>query len=149
MSTNTHNEPDFTPEKVGEERRLCLHLTQRSCDVALGVPYNIASYALLAHIASRISGIPLGDFGHTLIDAHLYTSKPDGTLAEYDHLPGIREQMRRPSRIVPLLLIHPSIQSLADIEALMAPDVTTEHILDMFKLVDYFPHPNIPFKVAV
>lgn len=127
-------------------RRLCLHLTQRSCDVALGVPYNIASYALLMHIASRISGIEVGTFSHTLVDAHLYTRKPDGSMGEFDHL---HEQIARAPRPMPKLVIDPSIRTLADIEALMAPEVTTEHILEMFKLEGYDPHPAIHFKVAV
>lgn len=148
-TTNTHDEPDFVAEKIGTERRLCLHLTQRSCDVALGVPYNIASYALLMHIASRISGIEVGTFSHTLVDAHLYTRKPDGSMGEFDHLPGIHEQIARAPRPMPKLVIDPSIRTLADIEALMAPEVTTEHILEMFQLEGYDPHPAIHFKVAV
>ncbi len=55
---------------------LCLHLTQRSADVALGVPYNIAGYALLLELFSRFTGIRPGLFGHTMIDAHVYTAKP-------------------------------------------------------------------------
>jgi thymidylate synthase len=134
---------------TSDPRRLCLHLTQRSCDVALGVPYNIASYALLMHIASRISGIPVGTFSHTLVDAHLYTKKPDGSMEEYDHVPGVTDQVKRSHRDMPTLVIDPSIRTLADIEALMAPEVSTAHILEMFKLEGYDPHPAIPFKVAV
>lgn len=137
------------PTEPVDLRRLCLHLTQRSCDVALGVPYNIASYALLMHLASRISGIPVGTFSHTLVDAHVYTAKPDGSMADHDHVPGLTQQVLRPYREMPQLVIDPSIQMLADIEALMAPDVTTEHILSMFKLENYDPHPAVSFKVAV
>lgn len=143
----TLRQPD--PNPLADPRRLCLHLTQRSCDVALGVPYNIASYALLMHLASRISGIAVGTFSHTLVDAHLYTSKPDGSMSEYDHVPGVIEQVKRPIRDMPTLVIDPSIRTLADIEALMAPEVSTDHILSMFKLEGYDPHPGIPFKVAV
>jgi thymidylate synthase len=57
---------------------LCLHLTQRSADVALGVPYNIAGYAFLLELFSRMTGIRAGIFGHTLVDAHVYTRKADG-----------------------------------------------------------------------
>ena len=71
---------------------LNLHLTQRSCDVALGVPYNLAGYALLLELFARFSGIPAARFAHTLIDAHVYTAKPDGSMAEYDHVPGLKER---------------------------------------------------------
>lgn len=131
------------------EKRLCLHLTQRSCDVALGVPYNIASYALLMHIVAHIAGMKVGVFSHTLIDAHIYTAKPDGSLADFDHVPGLVEQCGREPRMLPRLVIDPCIQSLADIEALMASDVSTDRILEVLKLEGYDPHPAIPFKVAV
>ena len=70
---------------------LCLHLTQRSCDMALGVPYNIAGYSLMLELFARFSSIRAGIFGHTLIDAHIYTAKADGSMAEYDHIPRIAE----------------------------------------------------------
>jgi thymidylate synthase len=130
-------------------KRLCLHLTQRSCDTALGVPYNIASYALLLSIFSHLSGIEPGIFGHTLIDAHVYTSKPDGSMAEFDHVPGLKEQLTRTPRQLPRLVIDPSIKELRDIEVLMSPSVTTEEILSKFRLDGYDAHPAINFKVAV
>lgn len=133
----------------GHYPALCLHLTQRSCDVALGVPYNIASYALLLCLFSHLSGIRPGIFAHTLVDAHIYTSKPDGSMAEYDHLPGLKEQLGRASRPLPRLTIDPSIRELEDVERLMAPEVTTEEILQKFRLEHYEPHPEIKFKVAV
>jgi len=129
------------------DKRLCLHLTQRSCDIALGVPYNIASYALLMHLLSRFSGIPVGTFSHLLVDAHAYTSKPDGSKAEHDHVPGLREQLTREPRRLPTLRISDKIQSLADVEALI--DCETEVVMKHFELVGYDPHPAIPFKVAV
>ena len=128
-------------------RRLCLHLTQRSCDIALGVPYNIASYALLMHLLSRFSGIPVGTFSHTLVDAHAYTAKPDGSKAELDHVPGLREQLTREPRKLPKLYIDNSIRSLDDIEGLLK--LSTEHLMSLFKLDGYDPHPAINFKVAV
>ncbi len=70
------------------EPLLCLHLTQRSADVALGVPYNIAGYALLLELFSRFTGIRAGIFGHTMVDAHIYTRKADGTMA------GVRPRAR-------------------------------------------------------
>lgn len=126
---------------------VCLHLTQRSCDIALGVPYNIAGYAFMLELLSRFSGIPAGTFGHTLIDAHIYTAKADGSLAEYDHIPGLKQQLERAPRPLPALEIDPSIQSLEDIEPLLS--LSTEQIMDKFKLHGYDPHPAITFKVAV
>ena len=126
---------------------LCLHLTQRSCDIALGVPYNIAGYAFMLELLSRFSGIPAGIFGHTLIDAHIYTAKADGTKAEYDHIPGLKQQLERAPRSLPSLEIDSSIKSLADIEPLLSLD--TDEIMDKFKLRGYDPHPAINFKVAV
>jgi thymidylate synthase len=126
---------------------LCLHLTQRSADVALGVPYNIAGYALLLELFSRISGIRPGIFGHTMIDAHVYTSKADGSMAEYDHVPGLRKQLEREPRALPTLAIDPSIKSLDDLRPLL--DADTETVMKHFVLTGYQPHPAIGFKVAV
>jgi thymidylate synthase len=130
-------------------QRLCLHLTQRSCDVALGVPYNIASYALLLELFSRFSGIEPGIFGHTLVDAHIYTSKEDGSKAEFDHVPGLKEQIMREPKKLHRLRISNAIKDLKDIEKLMAPKVTTDDVMKHFVLEGYDPHPTIPFKVAV
>jgi thymidylate synthase len=129
------------------EPMLCLHLTQRSADVALGVPYNIAGYALLLHLFSRFSGIPVGLFGHTLVDAHVYTSKPDGTMAEHDHVRGLKRQLEREPRPLPTLAIDSSIQSLDDLRPLL--EVDTGPLLERFTLSGYDPHPPIAFKVAV
>ena len=129
------------------EPYLCLHLTQRSCDIALGVPYNIAGYAFLLELFSRFSGIPAGIFGHTLIDAHIYTAKADGSMAEYDHIPGLREQLTREPRSLPRLTIDPSITSLDDMLPLL--EMETDEIMAKFVLEGYDPHPAINFKVAV
>lgn len=126
---------------------LCLHLTQRSCDIALGVPYNIAGYSLLMELFSRFSGIPAGIFGHTLIDAHIYTARADGSMAEYDHVPGLEQQLSRAPRALPRLEIDPSIRDLDDIEPLLSQD--TDEIMAKFRLHGYDPHPAINFKVAV
>jgi thymidylate synthase len=128
-------------------QRLCLHLTQRSCDVALGVPYNLASYALLLHLFARFSGIEPGIFGHTLVDAHVYTAKPDGSKAEFDHVPGLKEQIGREPRKLPRLVIDSNIKDLADVDRLMR--MTTEEVMAHFVLEGYDPHPAITFKVAV
>ncbi len=129
------------------EPSLCLHLTQRSCDIALGVPYNIAGYALLLELLSRFSGIRAGLFAHTLIDAHIYTTKADGSMAKYDHIPGLKQQLKREPRQLPKIEIDSCIQSLEDIEALLAYD--TDQIMDKFRLHGYNPHSSINFKVAV
>jgi thymidylate synthase len=129
------------------EPRLCLHLTQRSCDVALGVPYNIAGYSLLLELFSRFTGIRAGTFAHTCVDAHVYTAKPDGSMAEYDHVPGLRLQLERQPRPLPRLTIDPRIRSLDDVGPLLS--ASTGDILEAFKLTGYDPYPAIPFKVAV
>jgi thymidylate synthase len=126
---------------------LCLHLTQRSADVALGVPYNIAGYALLLELFSRFTGIRAGIFGHALIDAHVYTAKLDGSMAEYDHVPGLRAQLARVPRALPRLTIDPAIRSLEDLKPLLEAD--TETVMKHFVLEGYDPYPPISFKVAV
>jgi thymidylate synthase len=126
---------------------LNLHLTQRSCDVALGVPYNLAGYALLLELFARMSGIPAARFAHTLIDAHVYTKKPDGSMAEYDHVPGLHEQLTRAPRALPRLTIAKHVQTLADLGPLL--EASTDEVLSAFSLTGYDPHPAIPFKVAV
>ena len=126
---------------------LCLHLTQRSCDVALGVPYNIAGYALLLQLIAQFAGMRAGIFAHTLIDAHIYTAKADGSMTEYDHVPGLCEQLQREPRARPQLEIDASIRSLDDVRAVL--DADTEEILNRFRLSQYDPYPPISFKVAV
>jgi len=141
----------FPPKITGHhvERRLCMQMTQRSCDVALGVPYNIASYALLLELFARFSGIKAGIFAHTLVDSHIYTSKPNGDKSEFDHVPGLREQILREPKKLPRLHISDKITELHHIEALMLPGLTTEEVMSHFVLEGYDPHPAINFKVAV
>jgi thymidylate synthase len=131
----------------GGDPLLCLHLTQRSADVALGVPYNIAGYALLLELFARFTGMRAGLFAHTLIDAHVYTAKADGAMAEYDHLPGLKKQLERAPRPLPTLAIDPRIRSLDDLRPLL--DASTDQLMKRFVLTGYDPHPPIPFKVAV
>ncbi len=126
---------------------LNLHLTQRSADVALGVPYNIAGYAFLLELFARMSGIRAGIFAHTLVDAHVYTAKADGSMAEYDHVPGLRVQLEREPRALPRLTIDPAIRELSDIKPLLEAD--TPMVMKHFTLTGYEPHPAIGFKVAV
>ena len=133
-------------DKDGEPR-LCVHLTQRSCDVALGVPYNIAGYSFLLHLFAHLSNMKVGTFGHTLVDAHIYTKKADGSMEEYDHIPGLIEQTKRKIKSLPELIIDPDIKSLEDVMDLLDKD--TETIMSKFELKNYNPEPFIPFKVAV
>lgn len=129
------------------EPRLCLHLTQRSCDVGLGVPYNIAGYAFLLELLGHIVGIKPWIFAHTLVDAHIYTAKDDGSMSDYDHVPGLRTQLRRQPRPRPKLTVSPAIRSLDDIRPLLEAD--TQTVLEHFPLSGYHPHPAIKLKVAV
>ena len=130
-----------------DEPILCLHLTQRSADIALGVPYNIAGYALILELFSHLTGIRAGVFGHTLVDAHVYTCKPDGSDSEYDHVPGLLEQLNRVPLKLPQIKISDSIKSLDDIEDIL--DASTEQILDVFQISNYSPYEAIKFRVAV
>ncbi len=129
------------------EPRLNLHLTQRSNDIGLGIPYNIAGYSFLLELFSHFTGIRPGIFGHALVDAHIYTAKADGSMADYDHVPGLREQLTREPRSLPRLRISSDLRSLDDIEALLHED--TDTVMRHFELDGYDPHPAIAFKVAV
>ena len=138
---NVQYDADNTP-------RLCLHLTQRSCDIALGVPYNLACYSLLLSLLAQLSGLATGTFSHTLIDAHIYIAKADGTQAEYDHRPGLEEQIARKPLPLPRLILSPELRTLEDVERLLE-EADTDHLMSHFQLENYDPHPAIHFKVAV
>lgn len=107
------------------EGRLNCHLTQRSGDIALGIPFNLACYSALAMIMAQLTGHEPGIFAHTIVDAHIYMN----------HVEGLREQLTREPRPLPTLEIIPK-----DIDELTLED---------FLLVDYHPHPRISFDVAV
>jgi thymidylate synthase len=96
-----------------------------------------------------MSGLQPGIFAHTLVDAHIYSKKPDGSQEEYDHIPGLLQQTTRETRKLPKLIIDPTIRDLKDIEGLMDPRLTTEEVMSHFVLEGYEPHPAISFKVAV
>ena len=107
--------------------RLSCQLYQRSGDIFLGVPFNIASYALLTHMVAQVCGLQVGDFVHTLGDAHLYSN----------HLEQAREQLGRSPRALPQLVLNPAITRLEDFRI---QDITIE---------GYDPHPPIKAAVAV
>jgi thymidylate synthase len=119
-----------------KRRELCLHWTQRSCDIALGVPFNISSYAALTHIIAKEIGVEPGILAGTFVDLHAYTCKPDGFDAEHDHIPGLREQLTRPCLTLPKFKIDGD-----------AP--WDQHQIGDFRLEGYTPAPTIKFKVAV
>jgi len=109
------------------ENRLSCQLYQRSADVFLGVPFNIASYALLTLMVAQVCGLQPGEFIHTLGDAHLYTN----------HLEQAKVQLQREPRALPTLTINPDVTSLFDFQ------------FDDFRLEDYDAHPHIRAKVAI
>ena len=107
--------------------RLSLQLYQRSADCFLGVPFNIASYALLLMMMAQVTGLKAGDFVHTLGDAHIYN----------DHLEQVDLQLTREPRKLPRMVINPDVKSIFGFT------------YDDFKLEDYDPHPHIKAKVSV
>lgn len=115
--------------------RLNCHLNQRSGDVALGIPFNVAAYSALTMMIAQEVGLEPGVFSHFIVDCHIYTASKDGGNAEYDHVPGLLRQLERAPRKLPVLTI-----AKKPLDALQFED---------FDVVGYDPHPKIDFKVAV
>ena len=109
------------------EGKLSCQLYQRSADVFLGVPFNIASYSLLCMMMAQVCGLKPGEFVHTLGDAHLYSN----------HLAQTELQLSRDPRTLPRMIINPEVDNLF------------EFAFEDFELVDYDPHPHIKAPVAV
>ncbi|GAA1238253.1 thymidylate synthase [Oryzihumus leptocrescens] len=107
--------------------RLSCQLYQRSGDIFLGVPFNIASYALLTHMVAQVCELEVGDFVHTLGDAHLYTN----------HVEQAREQLTREPRPLPTLRLNPERKGIDEFE------------MGDVELVGYDPHPAIKAPIAV
>lgn len=106
---------------------LSCQLYQRSADIFLGVPFNIASYALLLMMMAQVTGLKAGDFIHTLGDAHIYSN----------HLEQAKEQLQRQPRALPAMRINPDRTSIEDF------------VFEDFELLNYDPMPHIKAPVAV
>lgn len=112
---------------VSEDKKLSLQLYQRSADIFLGVPFNIASYALLVHMIAKVCDLQVGEFVHSFGDAHIYA----------DHFDAVETQLARDVRTLPQLVIHGNQTSIDDFS------------YEDFEIVGYDPHPLIKAKVSV
>ena len=107
--------------------KLSCQLYQRSADTFLGVPFNIASYALLTIMVAQVTNLKLGDFVHTFGDAHIYSN----------HIEQVKLQLTREPKRLPVMKINPNVNSIFDFK------------FEDFELINYDPHPAIKGEVAV
>ncbi|HUX61760.1 MAG TPA: thymidylate synthase [Ignavibacteriaceae bacterium] len=115
--------------------KLNCHLTQRSGDIALGIPFNLAAYAILTQIIAQEVGLELGFFAHTIIDAHIYIADKGSPMEKYDHREGLLEQLKRkPLELSTLKIVKKPIDELK---------------FEDFELSNYKSHEKIKFEVAV
>lgn len=115
--------------------KLNCHLTQRSGDIALGIPFNLAAYSMLTQIIAQETGLGLGYFAHSIVDAHIYYAEKGSPMEKYDHSEGLKEQLKREPLPLPKLII--------------AKKPIDELTFEDFELVDYKSHDPIKFEVAV
>jgi thymidylate synthase len=112
---------------VHHDNRLSCQLYQRSADVFLGVPFNIASYSLLVMMMAQVTGLKPGEFVHTFGDAHLYLN----------HIEQANLQLSRKPKRLPVMTLSPEVSSLFDFR------------FEDFTLLDYDPYPAIPAPISV
>lgn len=115
--------------------KLNCHLTQRSGDIALGIPFNLAAYSILTQIIAQETNLEPGYFAHTIIDAHIYIADKGSPTEKYDHLEGLKLQLEREPYPLPKLVI--------------AKKPIDELKFEDFELIGYQHHPKIKFEVAV
>jgi thymidylate synthase len=118
-----------------QDNKLNCHLTQRSGDIALGIPFNLAAYSLLTQVIAKQVGLGLGEFAHTIVDAHIYIGKEGTNTESFDHLEGLKQQLKREPLPLPRLEI--------------ADKKLDELKFEDFNLVNYEHHDKIRFEVAV
>ena len=115
---------------VNDNNELSCHMYQRSCDLGLGVPFNIASYALLTCLVAHVVGLKRGEFVHTLGDAHIYLN----------HVDALKEQIKRTPNAFPKLVINNKIEGECEIDDFELADLD---------IVDYKPQATIKLEMAV
>lgn len=107
--------------------KLSCQLYQRSADIFLGVPFNIASYALLTMMVAQVTGLEVGDFVHTLGDAHIYNN----------HIEQVKLQLTRDTKDIPTMKLNPEVKSIFDFK------------IEDFELINYEAHPTIKGDIAI